>query len=331
MYTSLATMRPAQYGFFPLGDGHGFGTATMAAEMLDRSELQPIIDQFPGASMMEKLGSGYLAARQTLLKFTSRLSYDPLAAEDLLNEIQTWQERHAALIDQMMKDPNSDTLPEQVALQFGPEKARQLVVAGFAEAARGLGPWLSGDIAQNFKTDPTIPEKWVKNDAHQRLVVFASILKMEADGDLFKIFRPDEYAALHPATSGFGGLPALVVAAGAKFVVVALTLVFIATVAVFLIFIHSMMEMSANNRILEGRCKAAEKRIEAGRPATGDQKLVRLCIEGLLAAKKEKKGLDALGGDIVKYIVFAGLAYTAVFILLPRITEQMAKKKGSAA
>ena len=333
MYTALAAMRPAQYGYVPLAGGQGFGTAAQAAEMLERSGLQPIIDQFPGASLMEKLASGRLAARETLLKYTSKLTYDPLAAEDLLNEIQTWQDRHAALINEMMSDPRSDTLPEQVALKFGPDKARQFVVAGYAEAARGLGPWLSGDIARNFRTDPTIPEDWVKHDAEQRLVVFASVLKMESDGDLLKIFRPDEYANLHPPTAGLGTLPALVVAAGAKFVIVALALVFVATVAVFLIFIHSMKDMSENNRMLEDRCKAAEQRIKAGKGTDDDKSLVRLCIEGILEVKKEKaKGggggaLAAIGDDIVKYVFLAGLAYTAVFILLPRITEQMGKKK----
>ena len=114
---------------------------------------------------------------------------------------------------------------------------------------------------------------------------------------------------------------------------VALALVFVATVAVFLIFIHSMSEMIGNNRIIENRCKAAEKRLKDGKPVEGDAELVRLCVEGTLAVKKEKaKGggggaLAAIGDDIVKYVFLAGLAYTAVFILLPRITEQMGKKK----
>ena len=58
-----------------------------------------------------------------------------------------------------------------------------------------------------------------------------------------------------------------------------------------------------------------------------------LCQELDEQIKKEKaKGggggaLAAIGDDIVKYVFLAGLAYTAVFILLPRITEQMGKKK----
>jgi hypothetical protein len=294
------------------------GSPGQAADLMNRSGLQPIIDAFPGASLGEKLASGYVAARASLAKYSTKLTFDPIAAEDLLSEISTWQERNQKTIDEMMKDPNTDTLPEQIAFKFGPEKGQQLVVAGFAEAARGLGPWLGGDIAANFKTDPQIPEKWVKADARERLITFASIVKMDAEGDLFKIFKPEEYAQAHPV-SGLGFLPALVAAVGPTLTIVFLSVVVLGTVALVLNFIHSMKRLQANNKIMAERCKAAEER--------GDKELVKICIQAAASAQAEPSGPEALMKTVATYAILGGLLYTVSVVVLPKVAERMLEKK----
>ncbi len=297
-------------------------SAAQAAELMERSGLQPIIDAFPGASLAEKLESGYAAARATLLKYTTKLTFDPLAAEDLLNEIDTWQQRNQQIIDEMMQDPSTDTLPEQIAFKFGPEKGQQLIVAGFAEAARGLGPWFAGDIAANFQTDPQIPEPWVKEDARERLITFASILKMDAEGDLLKIFKPEEYAQSQTPVSGLGFLPALVAAVGPTLTVVLLTMVILGTVALILMYVHSMKVLTLNNRIMEDRCKKAEER--------GDTEIVKLCIEQAAAAQAKPSGPQALMEKLAMFALIGGVVYTLAIVVLPKVTAQLLTKRRRA-
>lgn len=293
------------------------GSAADHAILLAQSGITPIMAGFQGGNLSQKLASGYAAARARLLKYTSTLSFNKGAAEELVHEIRSWQERNRALIDEYMKHPGTDTLPEQIALKLGPEKAQQLVVAGFSEAARGLGPWLGGDIIANYKTDPQIPEKWVVADAEKRLAIFASIVKMDDDGDLFKIFKPEEYRKLHPAVQGFGGFPAIPVG-----VLIVLALVVVTTVALVFVYLGSMEELRLNNKIMEDRCRRAEER--------GDTELVKLCIEAAQSATEKDSGLEGLFRSLFRYALIGGVIYTAAFIALPMVTEKVLKQKAPA-
>lgn len=303
MYVPLRTTREVLRG---LG-----ATAAQAKAMMQRAELQPIIDGFSGATLTEKLGSGFEAARGALLRYTSTLSFSSDEADAVIHEIESWHALHQQDIDASINDPARDTLPEQIALSFGPEKARQMIVAAFSEAARGLGPWLSGDIAANYKTDPTIPESFVVADANDRLVVFASIVKMDTDGDLEKIFLPEQWAAGHPqAQDGLGVFQAVVAAVGAKLLVTAVVLIFLGTVAMVLMFIHSMRRTSLNNAIMAERCKAAEAR--------GDTETVRLCIKLASAAGADDSIMKTIK-TIATVALVGGALWLGATLVLPRL------------
>ena len=300
------------------GLGQDEGSAQLAAAVLGRSGLVPIIDSWAGKSLTEKLASGYAAAKASLLKYTSTLTFDPLAAEDLLHEIQAWRDRNAKVIDEMMLDPSAHSLPDQIALKFGPKKAQQFIIAGYAEAVRGLAPWLSGDIAANFKDDPTITEAWVAADANDRLVTLASIVKMDQDGDLEKVFLPEQYAAGQPAASGLGFFTAMVGLIGPVLTVVLVSVIFLGTVALLFMFVDSMTQTILNNRNMTARCEDAEKR--------GDKKMIELCIKLAGEAKAKRSSVEELAGKVFKYALIGGVVYTLAVIVLPKLTERAMEK-----
>ena len=289
------------------------------SSLLAQSELRAGLPQFVGATLAEQLLNGRTEAAARLGKYVTKLTYSPPAAADLLHEIKAWQERNYQLLDEYMQNPATDTLPEQVALEFGPEKAQALIVAGYSEAARGLGPWLSGDLQANMGIDATIPEPWVREDAKHRLQVFGSIVKMDDDGDLDKIFRPEQ--ASPAATSGLGALPAVVAAVGAKWLIVALILTFLATVALFLVYTYSMERLRLNNKIMADRCAAAEAR--------GDTETVRLCIESA-AGLQDKGPFDDLLDKVLQAAALAGGVYLVITVGVPALGKALGQASKGA-
>jgi len=289
------------------------------SSLLSQSEMRAGLPDFAGATLVDKLVSGRNAAAARLGKFTSTLSYAPAAAADLLHEIKAWQDRNYDLLNTMMRDPNTDTLPEQVAFEFGPQKAQALIVAGFSEAARGMGPWISGDLQRNMGLDPSISEPWVRADAKHRLQVFGSIVRMDNDGDLEKIFRPEQSGP--QAQSGLGVLPAVIAAVGAKWLIVALILTFLATVALFLVFTYSTEQLRLNNKIMADRCKAAEER--------GDTETVRQCIAAAADLQKHSP-LSELGPTVLRYAMIGGGIYLAITVGVPALGRASAQARREA-
>lgn len=312
MYSSVAPPRGSFALGWAFGKDSGLGTSAQAAVLLERSGLRPIIDGFPGGSLTEKLASGYEAAKTVLLQYTSTLKFSKEEAETVLFEIKGWADRNSDIIAEYMNDPASDTLPEQVALELGTKKAQQFVVAGFSEAARGLGPWLGGYVAGEVDKDPLLPEGWVKDDAHNRLVVFAAIMKMEADGDIEQIFRPEQWARKR-GLSGVGlGMPPMLVAG----IVVAVVVVVVSTVALVLYFAEVSEQNREHNKVAADIC--------AKGAATNDARLLKTC-ENLM---KPAGGFgDDLMTKIGKYVLIGGVIYTGAFVLLPMLTQRALTKK----
>jgi hypothetical protein len=290
--------------------------------LLTESELRAELPAFAGTTLAAQLSAGRSEAAARLGKYTTTLRFAPQAAADLLHEIQAWQDRNHALLEAYMSDPQSDTLPEQVALEFGPEKAQALIIAGFSEAARGLGPWLSGDLQRHLGTDPAIPEPWVREDAHHRLQVFGAIVKMDDDGDLKKIFQPELSAPGAGPISGLGLLPAVVTAVGAKWLIVALILTVISTVALFLLYTFSLEQLRLNNRIMAERCERAQ--------ATGDTETVRLCIEAAAAAGQQTP-LGQLPRLLLRYALIGGAIYLGATVVLPAAVKALKARPREAA
>lgn len=178
-----------------------------------------------------------------------------------------------------------------------------------------MGPWMSGLVASSYTVDPRLTEGWVMSDADYRLSIFASIIKMDDDGDLFKIFRPSEYAKLHPATSGFGFLPAIVEAIGPAWTVALLVLTVVGTVAAIAVFVESMTKLVLNNQLMTTLCDEAQKR--------GQTDVVKECVR--LAHEAQTSIWENLFGDLVggtvKFAIVGGLVYLAAVHVVPEIIK----------
>lgn len=287
----------------------------MDAELMALSESRANLPEFAGATLTERLINGRNEARARLLKYTSTIRYTPTSADDLLHEIASWQERNASVIKQRMADPATDTLPEQIALEFGARKAQQYVIAGYSMAAEGLGPWTSGSLLKQMGQDPRLGEPWVRDDADHRLSVFASIVKLDDDGDLGVIFDPDKYAQ-SKQVQGFGALPALIAAVGGKWVVVGLVLLFTVTVALFLIYSYSMEKLRLNNKVMRDLCSEAQK--------SGQGDVVEACVRA--AEEGQASPLGGVVGDIAKIALIVGGVYVAARLLPDLLKRREAQR-----
>jgi len=284
----------------------------MDAELLALSDARAGLPEFTGANLTERLLNGRNEARARLLKYTSAIRYDASSAEDLMHEISSWTERNADIIKQRMADPATDTLPEQVALEFGAKKAQQYVIAGYSLAAEGLGPWASGALLQKMAVDARIPEPWVREDADRRLDVFASIVKLDDDGDLASIFEPEKHA--QQQAQGLGTLPALITAIGGKWVVIGLVLLFTVTVALFLVYSYSMEKLRLNNKVMRDLCTEAKK--------AGDTEVVKECIRA--SEEGQASPLGSVVGDVTKIALLIGAVYVAARVV-PDLMKRRAR------
>lgn len=284
----------------------GFGDLSQIERMSlqDKAGLSSIIDAFPGNTLRDKLASGHAQARAILAKYTSTLSYDHSAAEELFHQIETWQNTHPATIAEMMKRPATDTLPEQVALVFSPQKAQAFLVAGFSEASKGLGPWLGGMVGKKIFSDSRLPEARAKDDANARLAVFASIVKLEKEGSLQEIFHPMETWTKN--VSGFGALP---IAPFIPMIVKGLVVIVVAAMALFVVYRLMSDQAQFNNQLFGEYCDEAKR--------AGDAETMRWCAE-MAAPSSWERTAQTIG----LYAVAGVVAYAALFQLLPMVWKK---------
>lgn len=281
------------------------------ATILQLSEARAGLPEFAGTTLIEKLVNGRAEARARLLKYTDTIRFKRGSADDLVAEIQTWQEINASVIQARMANPETDTLPEQIALEFGPKKAQDFVIAGYSYAVEGMGPWVTGELALKMATDPRFPQPWVEDDAKARLDVFAAIVKLDDDGDLERIFKPEKFAAPQQA-SGFGFLPAVVAAVGPTWTVVALVLVVLGTVGLFLVFTHSLIKTRLNNKALVDLCKE-------------NPQIAETCAEYFAEGQE-----DALSGALTRVATIAAVGavlYGAVVFGGPALSQAMRRSR----
>jgi len=289
-------------------------------ELMALSESRAGLPEFAGATLTERLINGRNEARARLLKYTSKIRFSSGSADDLLHEINSWQERNAAIIKQRMSDPATDTLPEQIALEFGAKKAQQYVLAGYSVAAEGLGPWTSGKLLQLMSSaeHPVITEPWLREDADARLNLFASVVKLDDDGDLAVIFDPETYAQ-RQQVQGLGTLPAIIAAVGGKWVVMGLVLMFLGTVALFLMYAFSTEKVRLNNKLQAEICQKAQSQ--------GDKGTVAACVEAAAAAQDNPLG--DITGDITKIALIVGAVYVGAKVL-PDLLKQRGARRAPA-
>lgn len=253
------------------------------------------IPGFPGANAVEQLLNGRNAALAILRKYKPDLTYDEAASSAVVRQISVWEDRNSELLQQIFANPNANELPEQVRLAFGSDKAQAFIVAGFTQAAIGLGPWVSGAVeraAQQSVPGDLLQPRWAQEDAMARLQVFGAIVKMEQDGYLEKLF-------VRPSSLGF-----LPIAIEGTTLVWGLVVAFVAVAALILTYLYLTKSIELNNRTMSDLCAKAQ--------AQGDTATVQACIE-------ETAGLQKPGGDMWKTLgqvaTVLGLAYLALKFL----------------
>jgi hypothetical protein len=262
------------------------------------------LPRFAGATMPDQLVAGRDAALGVLRKYEPGLTFDPAAARTILQQIAVWEERNNASLGSALADPGASTLPEQIRLAFGADKARQFILAVFTEAAKGLGPWTSGAVAREAQTGAIIAPRWAEEDAESRLQVFGAIVKMDQDGYLQKLWVP-------PPTGTQGlGLPV------APILVWAIVVTLVSVAGLILLYLYNAKRLEQNNKLMATLCENAQKQ--------GDAATVAECVKATAGLQQQGmfQGLDDLMRAFGKLVLYGGLAYVGIKFALPMLLER---------
>lgn len=247
------------------------------------------LPSFPGATLPEQLLNGRNAALAVLQKYIPDLKFSYSEAKQAAREVDIWETRNETTLEELMLKTGAESLPEAVQFQFGSDKARAFVLYGYTEAARGLGPWLSGAVALEAAGGNKLNARWAEEDGAARLAVFASIVKLEQDGYLKAIFVP-------PSTGlGFIQIGAV---AGAT-LVWALVVVAVAVAAIIVGYLYLSKTVEINNRLLSDLCKDAQLK--------GDQKTLDMCVETAAGLQE----VPNISRNIAIAVVVLGAIYIA--------------------
>ncbi len=264
---------------------------------------------FEGATNIDRLRAARDAALAVLLKYKPTLSYDVDAATSIMNQVSVWEERNSAALQAIFADPSATSLPEQVRLAFGNDKAQAFILAGFTQAAIGLGPWFSGAVdraAEAAKPGDTIQRRWADDDALARVNIFASIVKMDTDGYLDKLF-------IHPQDlSGLGFVP---IAIEGATLVWALVVTIVSVAAILVGYLYMTKSVEQNNRLMRDLCDKAQR--------DGDTATVELCIKE--AAGLQKSVSDSVVRMVGQVATILGLTYLG-FKLFPKLLHRGSAK-----
>jgi len=261
--------------------------------LIELSLMRAEVPEFPGQTFPEKLANARRAAFDTLRVYKPDLQFDPDGAKANFRVVDAWIERNQAAFEAVMADPKSESMPEQIRLAFDAKTAQDFVVAVYTMAAAGLGPWMSGAVAQNTSQD------WATQDATARLHVFGSIIQMHNSGYLRSLFSAPQGAA------GLGFAPALipVIQAG----VWAVAIVLVAVAAIIAVAWYHGRQLEVNNRLMRDLCEKAQ--------ATGDRATVASCIEATKGLQNvDMFGLQSLGKTLaVTALLVGGLWLAATY------------------
>lgn len=275
-------------------------------ELVSMSGLEPIIQRFGGATATDNLVNGMHAAQEVLKKHTSTLTFDPNQANALFDRIEVWQQQNAEKLRMLMRQ-GAKTVPEQIALSLGASEARSFIVASFSEACRGLKGWVGGAVAANYKTNPNFTEAMALADRESRLITFASIVLLDRDGTLSRIF----------SGQGFQGQDAL----GIEPVTIGLIVVAIVSAAAAIAFIATeSIKQSAMNERIDKLC------------AIDQQQCKSALIETIRADAKrleEKSPLNEFTSSAAKYLAIGLFVYLGITMGVPAIRSSLERRRAS--
>lgn len=264
-------------------------------EFVSMAGLEPIMQGFGGRNATENLVNGMNAALAALKKYTSTLTFDPNRANELFDRIEVWQQQNSEKLRQLMRQ-GAKTVPEQIALSLGANEAKSFIVASFSEAARGLKGWVGGAVAANYKTNPNYTESMALADRESRMITFASIVQLDRNGTLAKIF----------AGQSLQGDEALGIAPAVVVVVVAVA----AAVCAVSMLAYEAMRQSHQNKLIDDLCQRSPSE----------------CVTALREAVREETtgggGVAAtVATSIGKYVGLGILAYVGAVFVLPKLLK----------
>lgn len=253
----------------------------------DLSLVRADLPEIPGGTLQERLMNGRAMAQAVLEKYVPNFGFSVDWANQVLREIDAWQDRNGALLEAAMAVPTVQSLPEAIRLNLDRGKAQDFIVASFTQAAYGLGPWASGRVAVEALKGSLFDEPWARQDAEDRIRTFASILKMEQSGYLAILFG-----------EGSLGNPTI-----AAIVVVGI----VAVVACILLFAYTSKRTEVNNRLMADLCKQAQ--------AEGDEATVAECIKQTAGLQASDASTLAIG-EIGKIALILGALYIGGKLLI---------------
>lgn len=263
-----------------------------------RSGLDPIISTFAldGAGLPDRLAGGRAAARRVLAQYVPQATIDlPVAAQGA-REIEVWAQQNDHDLSQIFASDASE-LPEQLVLRLGAERAQQFILAGYAQAVVGLGPWISGAVAARVASGE-LSEEQMRVDAEQRLQMFALIVQLDQLGGLQQIFLPE-------AQDGFGLAPVVAV-------VIVVVAVVIAAAIVSYLTISRRLELA--NRLQTDICLEAQR--------SGDRATVNACLRSIQDVQQQKDPLQSIKDNLIGVVAIAGVSYVAFMWGLPWLASR---------
>jgi hypothetical protein len=281
-------------------------TQSLMSASLER--LAGCLPVFPGVTVADQLLSGRAAAERVLKTYVPDFSYDKANSERVMGEVDAWAERKGqALADEIdpAKNPGN-TLPQQLSLDLGQGMAGQFMVALFTEAAAGLGPWASGEVARlasgNEKVSGTlVTTDWAANDADARLKCFGIIVALEQRGELAPIMSPQQ-------TSGLGLPPAWA----------ALIIISAVVAAAVVVAVVIDRHLARNNALMRDICEKAQ--------ADGRDRVVIECVNATKDLQTEGIG-TAFVGSAIRAVAVIGVTFVGVRYGLPLLLERFGRGK----
>ena len=264
-------------------------------EFVSMAGLEPIMQSFGGRNATENLVNGMNAALASLKKYTSTLTFDPNRANELFDRIEIWQQQNNEKLRDLMRQ-GAKTVPEQIAMTLGDDEAKSFIIASFSEAARGLKGWVGGAVAKNYKTNPNFTEQMALDDRESRMITFASIVQLDRNGTLAKIFAVKSLNG----EDGVGAFPVVLVVIAVAVAVCAVSLV-----------AYEAMRQSQKNKLIDQLCERGSQED---------------CVAALKEAVHEETSgsggvAEKVAGSVGKWLGIGLVAYLGAAFVLPKLMK----------
>lgn len=264
-------------------------------EFVSMAGLEPIMQGFGGKNATENLVNGMNASLASLKKYTSTLTFDPNRANEVFDRIEVWQQQNSEKLRDLMRK-GAKTVPEQIAMSLGNDEAKSFIIASFSEAARGLKGWVGGAVAKNYKTNPAFTESMALNDRESRMITFASIVQLDQNGTLAKIFTGKSLG-----DDGLGAVPLAVI------IVIAVA----AGICAVSLVAYEAMRQRQQNKLIDQLCEQGSK----------DD-----CVQALKETIEEERSggggvVAQVAGSVGKWVGIGLVAYVGATFLLPKLLK----------